>query len=148
MREVQRVKPGGRRDPLARALEQERVREPGADALEVVVQPPGDDRRLERDEDRRPRTTRDQPLGVRRPVVGDDEDLAWIDALSFDAVRGEQPQTALARRGLHAQPRGGHRLERRSHVADRTRIEDSVGVELGVACSQSGVLKAHLNSAS
>ena len=59
----------------------ERVRKALADPLEVVVQPPGDDRRLERDQRRRPRAVQRRAVsasGVQS--CGDQQHLARIDA--------------------------------------------------------------------
>ena len=125
LREVQRVEAGRRRNPVACALEQKRMREAIADLLEVVVQPPGDDRRLERNQRRRSSALRDEPFGIRRPVMGDQQHLARVDAFVADAIRGHQPQATLPRDVVYVEPRRRHRLERRAHArkpaSDRTR---------------------------
>ena len=148
LREVQRVKPGRASNSVAGALEQKGMRKPSADFLQVVVEPPGDHGRFERDQHGRACSARDQALGIRRPVVGDHEDLAWIDAFCFDAISGQHAQAAFARGGMHREPGRGHRHQRSAHGSDRPRIEDTVGMELGVARGEGGVARDHLSSGS
>ena len=62
------------------------MRESGADLLQVVVQPPGNDGRLERHQRRRPRTKLDQPRGIGRPVVRHEEDFARVNPEATQSV--------------------------------------------------------------
>ncbi len=115
------------------------MREAQAERTKVVVQPPGNDRRLERHQCGGPRALSYQPFRVWGPVIRDEQHLARVDPVGLDAVGSNELNAALAGDGVDLQPGRRHWLERGPHLRDRRRIEDAVLIKLGVQSRQRGV---------
>src|SRR5258708_25213893 len=125
-----------RRDASTGPLEQEGMGEAQAERTEVVVQPPGDHRRLERHQCGGPGALSYKPFGVWGPVIRNEQYLARVDPVSLNPVSSNELNAALAGDGVDLQPGRRHWLERRPHPRDRRGIEDAGLIKPDVARGQ------------
>ncbi len=130
------------RHATTRAFEQKRMRKTRAYSLQVVVEPPRDDRGLERDQHRRSGALCEQAFGIRSPVIRHEQYVAGVDTFVTHAIRGHQSQLVRPRDRVHLEPGRRHGLQRRSYDRDRLRIEDAIPTELGRAGRERRVRKA------